>query len=637
MTLRFSVFLGVWLLAGSLSLSWGFPPARDSLQALVAQAEGPCDRVHPALKLAATYYGSAPTQMAHWGQVALQAATACDHPDAQMRCHNLLGVCHLGQANYRDALQHFLSAYRLADSLGDGLALSQCLNNLGVIYWHQEAYDQAMVIYRRAMTLLDPSRDSLMLARYCYNVGMIFQDHRQQPDSALAYYRRAMTISQRHADTMGLVDVHNSLGLLSLTTGKTALAEHHFRRAMALALPAAQPDQLYYPCYNLARQLLRRQAYQEARSLAQRTLSLAQQTRSYDMLQDSYGLLAALDSAQGDLRSALQHVQTQARYLDSLRDERHHKELQELRTRFELAESEQQNRVLRRRESQQRDIIRTQQHSMIAGTILMGMLAALVIMLIILARQRRQALVDLQHTSEDKDALLSIVAHDLKAPLSNIREIANLLAEQAEADSEAHQFALLVWQEARRGEELVRNLLDFEALQRGQKAPEPHPFDLVDLLQRLQRTYQTLASTKRMTLHWRSELSRARLYTDPVYLTRILDNLLTNAIKFSAPGQSIWLSLQRSKHGLRLAVRDEGPGIAPEDQARLFERYRRLGNRPTQGEASTGLGLSIVKSLSEVLGLEVSVESEVGVGTTFYLHIPPTLCADASACLVQRS
>jgi len=614
----------LWLMACTTVRAWGMVPLQDSLLNKIEAAKTPCERLYPSYELAKSYYGVDAGEMAHWGQVSLDAAIQCQNGEAHFKAENLLGVCFLSQANYRDALTHFLAAYRLADSMGHTQGLSQCLNNLGVIYWHQKAYDKALVIYRRALTLLNPEQDSMLMGRYYYNIGMIYQDHLLAPDSAEYYYRQAMSVAVALDDTIGQVDTHNSLGLLQKAQRETPMAEFHFRRAMALATPGGQADQLFYPLYNLARLLLARRDLPEAQRLAEQSLPLAQQTRSYDMLQSSYALLAAVDSLAGRLGQSLYHYQLHTRYLDSLRQQEHDQALQELQARFELAESTRQNQVLRQREADQMRIIRTQRYTLIGTAIFTFIMASLLVALIVLARQRSQALYDLRVASEDKDALLGIVAHDLKAPLSNIREMAHLITEQKEP-SHHQRFGWMILQEARRGEHLVRNLLDFEALAKGKQNPKPEIFDVVLLLDQVAGTYHSLAQAKSMELIWQSQLQRATLHLDPVYLTRILDNLLTNAIKFSPTGGRVTLGLAPQQAGLKIWVADEGPGISEADQGRLFQQYERLGNRPTKGEATTGLGLSIVKSLSEALGIQVSVHSRLGKGTTFTVYIPPSL------------
>ena len=109
--------------------------------------------------------------------------------------------------------------------------------------------------------------------------------------------------------------------------------------------------------------------------------------------------------------------------------------------------------------------------------------------------------------------------------------------------------------------------------------------------------------------------------SDRSYLIRVFENLLSNALKFSENGKHIFVSLHQIKDVIELKVRDEGPGISDEDQAKLYHKFQRLSARPTSGESSTGLGLWIVKTVVDKLGGQIECESKVGVGTTFTIRL----------------
>jgi len=105
-------------------------------------------------------------------------------------------------------------------------------------------------------------------------------------------------------------------------------------------------------------------------------------------------------------------------------------------------------------------------------------------------------------------------------------------------------------------------------------------------------------------------------------MTQVVDNLLGNAFKFSHRDSKVVLGAREQGGELEIWVEDEGVGIPPEDLDRIFEEFTKGGSRPTAGESSTGLGLAIVKRIVELHGGRVSVESEVGKGTTFTIRMP---------------
>ncbi len=105
-------------------------------------------------------------------------------------------------------------------------------------------------------------------------------------------------------------------------------------------------------------------------------------------------------------------------------------------------------------------------------------------------------------------------------------------------------------------------------------------------------------------------------------MRQVVDNLLSNAIKFSPSGSVVNVTCGQAGRILDIAVTDQGPGIPSEDLDRLFDTFEKLSAQPTGGEKSTGLGLSIVKSIVDAHGGEIEVDSEVGRGTTFIVHLP---------------
>jgi signal transduction histidine kinase len=111
------------------------------------------------------------------------------------------------------------------------------------------------------------------------------------------------------------------------------------------------------------------------------------------------------------------------------------------------------------------------------------------------------------------------------------------------------------------------------------------------------------------------------IQTDVNMLRQVFQNLLSNAIKYSPVGGRVSISQTLEGRNVLFAIRDTGPGIPEEEYARLFLPFSKLRNRPTAGESSTGVGLAIVKSLAERIGAVISFESDVGVGTVFYIRI----------------
>jgi len=109
---------------------------------------------------------------------------------------------------------------------------------------------------------------------------------------------------------------------------------------------------------------------------------------------------------------------------------------------------------------------------------------------------------------------------------------------------------------------------------------------------------------------------------DKLYISRVIENLFSNAIKFSPDGKKIFVKLLRLPELIEFSVKDQGPGISKDDQLKLYQRFQQLTAQPTGGESSTGLGLFIIKTILDKIGGEILCESEVGQGTCFTVRLP---------------
>ena len=147
-------------------------------------------------------------------------------------------------------------------------------------------------------------------------------------------------------------------------------------------------------------------------------------------------------------------------------------------------------------------------------------------------------------------------------------------------------------------------------------------WDLVPLVQRTCNYYQRIADRKNISIVCDSASNIPPVWTDPVAVAAVLDNLLSNAVKFSFRGKKIWVELWGEITSVVCSVRDEGPGLSQEDQAKLFQPGIQLSSIATGGESSSGYGLAVAKELIDKLGGDLWCESTLGVGACFSFRLP---------------
>lgn len=231
---------------------------------------------------------------------------------------------------------------------------------------------------------------------------------------------------------------------------------------------------------------------------------------------------------------------------------------------------------------------------------------------------------ELERLSEQKTRLLGMAAHDLRTPLGIIYSYSAFLEKETKESLPPERMEML--QRIREASEfmlrMVNELLDVSAIESGQLQLDPEACDLVLLVGRNVSVNAHLAAAKDVALEFRGPEAGELWLCDPGKVEQVLNNLITNAIKFSARDTKVVVDLTLEGEEASIAVVDQGVGIAKEDRAGLFTAFGTTRAKGTEGEPSTGLGLAIARRIVEGHGGQIDVESEVGRGSTFRFTLP---------------
>jgi two-component system sensor histidine kinase/response regulator len=240
------------------------------------------------------------------------------------------------------------------------------------------------------------------------------------------------------------------------------------------------------------------------------------------------------------------------------------------------------------------------------------------------AKERTEtANVQLQKLNASKDTFFSIIAHDLRGPLSSLHELTQHIEENLDSYDTEELKELIVLQKnsAETLYKLLENLLTWSRVQRGALTYQPQPINICWFIARNVELLTLPARKKQITLQ-NLVTEELFVYADFNMVDTVVRNLISNAIKFTHPGGSVTISAQQGEQFIEIAVADTGIGIEEEHLSELFRidvRYKRTG---TDMEEGTGLGLILCKEFIEKHGCEIWVESQVGKGTTFRFSLP---------------
>lgn len=218
---------------------------------------------------------------------------------------------------------------------------------------------------------------------------------------------------------------------------------------------------------------------------------------------------------------------------------------------------------------------------------------------------------------------VSNVSHELKTPLTIIQTATETLLDGAMEDAQhAERFLSRIDEQGKRLHELIMDLLQLARIESGEIAFELASVPVRPVVESLVDEFSSLAQSRSVALDVEAVAEDLSVEADSEALGTIVENLLSNALKYTPAGGRVTVSWQRDHAHALIQVQDTGVGISHDHQARIFERFYRVDRARTREIGSTGLGLSIVKHLASVFAAQVSVESEVGKGSTFTLRIP---------------
>lgn len=595
-----------------------------------------------------------------------ERALALTVGDPKLLANSLLqyGAIFLLARDFEKAIQYEQDALLQAEKSGDSDAITNALNHLAVLYWQMEDYVISERYLRRALASV---RDNEQLrALLINNIGVALMEQGRYDEAEKALIE-AQSFLQTDPDPYFATLVGSNFADLAQRRGHPeeslklsaevmekgreinnlyvqARTERHRGNALVQLNRLEEAETAYNASIEFARTLNDPKEEMETR---EKLFKLYESSGRYHEALDAYRALQAMReeilSAQVRFKGIMLDIQYEtARTEQALVDLRREKQIADLaaeRERLEAERSAREVEVLRERQQTQR----FQRNMILLGfAIVLFLLVALYSRfrfrqrafreiaekhdaLTVSQRKLEQANADLHTLNQEKDDILSIAAHDLQTPLVSQRGYAELLCDGWESlsSTEFREFTGAILTSTETMQSIILNLLESHRLEQGAISLSPKPIDPREAIRQSVDQLLPEAQRKRQTIEVESPAALPLVEVDPHYFERILQNLLSNAIKYSPLATLIRVTAETIEPDrVRFSIVDQGPGVTPEEQPLLFQKFAKLSNRTTSGEASTGLGLSIVKRLVEMQGGTVGVHSIPGQGSTFYVTFP---------------
>ncbi len=565
---------------------------------------------------------------------------------------NSLGLIYSDQGNHRLALENFLKALKIREAIGDKRGRQITIVNIGMVYQQQGDLAAAQQYFFKSLGLAEEINDKRGMSIVLVNIGGIYFQQGQY-DLALDYNVRALRIAESIGYNSNTAFVLHKIGLILIKQGKVREALEYQERAFQTATKASNPRVIAYSLHGIAAAYQSLGRSDEARHYAERALDTARSIGMAAIIKDAAELLATANAAQGRYKDAYQAHQLFKQMSDSAQNLESRKHIAVLEANYKLRQQEIENDRLQALNHAQH--AEAQQQRLLIFAALIGLMLV-IILAIVLARaysnkkrdnaelHHQQALLEeqsqeieivnsqlqeqnlaLHALNHEKNEFLGIAAHDLKNPLASIILGTQLLRMKEDQLTPEKRLERLETVEivAARMQEIITNLLDVNAIESGGVNLQMQEVVLANVTESVVKEYREIAKRKRIALHFTSKSTQeTNILADSGRLREVLENLLSNAVKYSPFDANVHISVEASNEAARVSVADMGPGLSDSDKKKLFGKFARLSAKPTAGEHSTGLGLSIVKKLVEMMQGKVWCESGMGNGATFIVEFP---------------
>lgn len=536
---------------------------------------------------------------------------------------NSIGLLYLPQNQADSASAYFYRALRLHHALGDRRQEAGTLSNLAALSYYRDQRAEALRLARQAFVVGGPQLDSVSQATFYHQLGIFLVP--DSPAAALRYLRRALTIRLRKRMAGALYTSYQALGSVYEATAQPDSAEYYFRAGMLQHRQGGAPWQKGLTLLELALFYARQQRYTEAATLARQALALrgdehlpaGDQTTPYQILRE-------VAEAQHDYAAAYRYLQQEKATADSLSARENEVLVADLRVGYQTEQLEQQARIASLQADRAQGRIRLLGTAALALALVLALTGAFYWRL----RRSRQRLAAseaaLRTLNSTKDRLMSIIGHDLRAPVATFHLMVPLLRQQAkEADPvELTELADDLGQHAQSLSALLDNLLHWARTQADEVRNHPQRLPVADVVNPTLRLYQPGAAAKGIVLRAVVAADLPPVWADPSLLATVLRNLVSNALKFTPSGGEVRVDVGAEVGRVTFAVTDTGLGMTPSQLAHLFDVSAERSTKGTAGEGGTGLGLLVCQHFVGLLGGELQVASTPGEGSRFWFAVP---------------
>lgn len=547
---------------------------------------------------------------------------------------------------YEKALVNYMESLQVAETRKDTFEIPGILNNIAIIYKRQEDFASAREYYYQSIEKSIQIDDEYGAAITNVNLGLLEKDlnNFEKADSLL---KASLSHFTQIKMSYGIAVVHHNLAELKRKEGKMAEALKNYEKSQELASTYGYKQLSAKNNLSLAQVSFESGNMSMSLDYAGQALKISENQNLLEEKCDTYRILADIYEAMKRPGEALAAYKQFHQLNDSLYNDRKAEIINQQKAKYETHQKDMEIDVLKKEQAFQESEIRASARQSRFFIILSISLAVIFALLAVgffetrkfnkqlnlrnkeIIRQnnfiesKQKELIrqhqTLQKLSKEKDDLINIVAHDLRSPLNQLKGLITIIKMELLSffSSETNMYFEKIDVSINTLRDRINRILDVEQINSENVQMVIESLDPNEILSDLQSDFVGEATKKGIKIQFIRNGVSDHIKADLTYTIQVLENLVSNAIKFSKAGEDITLRVSKAGERIRLHVKDNGPGLTKEDQQNLFKKFTRLSAKPTGNEKSIGLGLAIVKKYMENMNGKVWCESEEGKGSEF--------------------
>ena len=563
---------------------------------------------------------------------------------------NNIGACYYKLGNYDKALGNYHESLKIREELEDKKGMASSLNNIGNIYDDLSKYYKALEYYSRSLTIKEKLNDKKGMESTLNNIGIIYNKLGKY-DKALDYHQRSLKIKTEIGNKKGIAIALYNIGKVYEEKDNYNDALKYFQQALQYKEEAGDKWGISNTCLSIGSIYLKIKNYSLAFQYIKKGLDIAIKIGAKELIKDGYEKLSKYYSLNKNYEKALEYYELYAIEKDSIFNEKSNKTISELQTKYETEKKEKENEILRKNNEIQ-GITLSQQRKFSYSLIIIVVLILILLFVVyrryltkirtnkILTIKNQQIKQDRQRIEEYADQLLiakedaeeankaksrflANISHEIRTPMNAVIGFTDLLNTLI-TDKKQKLYLESIKSSSKNLLTLINDILDMSKIEAGKMELQYGPVNLKLLFTEIKQIFSLKINQKKLEFLIKvdNDLPEVLMLSE-IRLRQVLFNLIGNSLKFTEKGY-VKLSAKKINHDknenkidLLISVEDTGIGIPLEQQEKIFEAFMQKEDQNIKKYGGTGLGLTISKRLIEIMGGEITLQSEENKGSVF--------------------